>query len=149
MEDCVACKSLDEVESVLLKCSKYRDNPHLFRFDKDKEKQQKEALARKKQEEGKRKNYEARMIRKAKREGKSDLEYYLRQGTELPTIDLVKRLKALSRNEQLATWKKSHSQHCMAHHLDPNGCGRSRSCAFLHVDAKGDLTFNEQDECAG
>lgn len=150
MEECVASKSIDEVEAVLEKLERYSANPESFTYDRDKAKREKEALEKKRREEGKRKAYEARMIRKAKREGLQDREFYLRQGAEMPTVETVTYLKTLPKDEQLREWKgREHSQHCLAYHLDPNGCKRDRACAFLHVEAKGDNTFVESDEVAG
>ena len=150
MEECVACQSIDEVEAVLEKLERYSANPESFTYDRDKAKREKEALEKKRREEGKRKAYEARMIRKAKREGLQDREFYLRQGAEMPTVETVTYLKTLPKDEQLREWKgREHSQHCLAYHLDPNGCKRDRACAFLHVEAKGDNTFVESDEVAG
>lgn len=149
LEDCVACKTNDEVRAVLRKMQKYREDPESFRFDRDKATREKEALEKKKREEGKRKAYEARMMRKAKREGKTDLEYYLRIGAELPTVETIERLRSLSKEEQLAAWKVNHSQHCLSYHLDQCGCKRDRTCAFLHIDAKGVNTFDESEEVAG
>ena len=121
-----------------------------FHFDKEKAQREKDAMERKKREEGKRKNYEARMIRKAKREGKTDLEYYLRQGSQVPTVEEIEKLRSLSKEMQLKKWKENdHSQHCMAFHLEDGGCKRDRACAFLHVDAKGANSFAEVDEVAG
>ena len=150
MEECVASKSIDEIEAVLEKLERYSANPESFTYDRDKAKREKEALEKKRREEGKRKAYEARMIRKAKREGLQDREFYLRQGAEMPTVETVTYLKTLPKDEQLREWKgREHSQHCLAYHLDPNGCKRDRACAFLHVEAKGDNTFVESDEVAG
>jgi tRNA-dihydrouridine synthase 1 len=75
MEECLACSSIDDVEGVVSKIQRYRDNPGTFQFDVDRAKREREALERKKIEEGKRKAYEARMVRKAKREKREDLEY--------------------------------------------------------------------------
>ena len=149
MEDCVGCQTVDEVQGILDRCRKYQEDPKSFVYDIEKAKQQKEALARKKLEEGKRKAFEARMIRKAKREGKADLEYYLRIGAEVPTLTTIQQLRSLQRDERLRLWKQHHSQHCMAFHLDPEGCKRDRACAFLHTEAKGVNSFVESDEVAG
>jgi tRNA-dihydrouridine synthase 1 len=149
MDECVACQTVDEVKSILHRCQKYQEDPGSFVYDVEKAKQEKEALERKKREEGKRKAFEARMIRKAKREGKADMEYYLRIGAEVPTLATIEKLKALKRDEQLKVWKQEHSQHCMSFHLDPEGCKRDRACAFLHSHAKGSNTFVESDEVAG
>jgi hypothetical protein len=149
MEDCLACKSVDEVENVVLKIKMYQDDPSSFQYDVEKSKKEKEALERKKIEEGKRKEYEARMVRKAKREGKADLEFYLRQGASVPTVDTVRELKTLTKEEQLKIWKDSdHSQHCMAFHLSGD-CPRGRGCAFLHVASQTENSFVEGDEVAG
>ena len=150
MEECVASKSIEEVEAVIEKLDRYNTNPENFTYDRDKAKREKEALETKRREEGKRKAYEARMIRKAKREGLEDREFYLRQGAEMPTVETIAYLKTLPKDAQLREWKtREHSQHCLSFHLDPQGCKRDRACAFLHVEAKGDNTFVESDEVAG
>jgi len=149
MEECIASRTTDEVEVVLNKCECYIRSPETFKYDLEKEAREKEALKRKREEEGKRKAFEARMVRKAKREGLADLNHYLRIGAEIPTVDVVKRLKSYSKEECLAAWKKDHSQHCMSFHLDEGGCKRDRACAFLHVEAKDGEKFDEKDEVAG
>ncbi|KAL7541722.1 hypothetical protein ACHAXR_011148 [Thalassiosira sp. AJA248-18] len=149
MEECIASTTIDEVDVVLSKCEEYIKKPETFRFDQQKAAREKEALARKRLEEGKRKAYEGRMTRKAKREGLSDLEHYLRIGAEVPTVEIIKKLKPLSKDERLVVWKKDHSQHCMAYHLEDGGCKRDRACAFLHVEARDKNKFIEDDEVAG
>jgi tRNA-dihydrouridine synthase len=149
MEECIACTSIDAVEEVLIKCEGYVRQPHTFLYNQDKARKEKEALDRKHREEGKRKAYEARMIRKAKREGLADREHYLRIGAEVPSRKIISKLKLVSKEEALAIWKTNHSQHCMSYHLDEGGCKRDRACAFLHSDAKDENTFDEVDEVAG
>lgn len=149
MEECIACTSVEEVEIVLSKCAKYVANPQSFHYDQEKATRDKEALENKRLEEGKRKRYEDRMIRKAKREGLSDLHHYLRMGAEVPSIETVKKLKKAPQEERLSVWKKNHSQHCMAYHLEEGGCKRDRSCAFIHVAATSKLIFVEDAEVAG
>ena len=106
-------------------------------------------MERKKFEEGKRKRYEERMIRKAKREGKEDLEFYLRQGADVPTAATVQKLKKLPKDKHMKLWKdKNHSQHCLEFHIS-GSCSRGRSCAFLHVPSHNKNTFVESDEVAG
>lgn len=149
MEECLLCKSIDQVEALVLRIQGYQKDPASFSFDVEKAQKEKEALARKKAEEGRRKNYEARMIRKAKREGKKDLEFYLRQGAAVPTLETVQQLKRLTKEGQMMLWKeREHSQHCLAFHLTGE-CPRGRGCAFLHVASKTDTTFDETDEVAG
>lgn len=147
LDDCIAAKSVQEVQTIVDLVKRYQDDPTQFLFDKEKAARQKEAVALRIHEEGKRKRYEERMKRKAKREGKDDLEFYLRQGAEVPTAEVKNRLRALSREDQLVEWKKNHSRHCMAYHLD--ACKRERTCGFLHVDSKGSNAFVEKEEIAG
>ncbi|KAL9186365.1 hypothetical protein ACHAXT_005603 [Thalassiosira profunda] len=149
MEECIASTTIDQVEAVLSKCERYVQRPETFRYDQQKAARDKEAMARKRREEGKRKAYEARMLRKAKREGLSDLEHYLRIGAEVPSVETVKRLKRAPKEERLAAWKKDHSQHCLAYHLEEGGCKRDRACAFMHVEARDKNKFLEDDEVAG
>jgi hypothetical protein len=113
------------------------------------------------------------MIRKAKREGKDDVQYYLNIGAALPSTEQMQYYSTLSRTELLPIWKQYHSQHCLSYHMGPPlspqqqqqapnvgvplstmKCPRGRSCAFLHVDISNNNknnnnTFQEQDECAG
>ncbi|MGK3739570.1 MAG: tRNA-dihydrouridine synthase 1 [Bacillariaceae sp.] len=88
MGGCLACSSVDKVESVILKIKQYRENPGSFQFDVESAKKESEALERKRIEEGKRKEYEARMIRKAKREKREDLEY-CKSVTCMNRLDLI------------------------------------------------------------
>jgi len=149
MEECLACISVDAVEKVVLKIQHYQQTPGSFQFDVEREKRDREALERKKIEEGKRKAYEARMIRKAKREKREDLEYYLRQGAAIPTCKTVEEMKTLSKEDQLKIWKdRDHSQHCMVYHLSGE-CPRGRGCAFLHVSSQTKNSFEEREEVAG
>lgn len=149
MEECIASTSIDEVDVVLSKCERYMNDPDTFHYDRQKAAREKEALAAKRREEGKRKRYEGRMMRKAKREGLADLEHYLRIGAEVPTVEIVRQLKKAPQEERLAVWKKHHSQHCMSHHLEDGGCKRDRACAFLHAEARDKNKFVEDDEVAG
>jgi hypothetical protein len=143
MEECLSCKSVNAVEALVLKIRGYQNDPASFSFDVEKAKKEKEALDRKKIEEGKRKNYEARMIRKAKREGMADLDFYLRQGAAAPTLETVKELKKLSREDQMKLWKeREHSQHCLAFHLNGECPTRGRGCAVWHVASITMTTFD-------
>ena len=88
---------------------------------------------RKKFEEGKRKRFEERMIRKAKREGLDDLNFYLNQGSEPPSLEEIDAMKKLNKDDRFAMWKSKFSQHCYPYHFET--CTRDRACAFLHADA--------------
>ena len=74
------------------------------------------------------------MVRKAKREKRDDLMYYLNQGAEAPTIEEIADLKAMSTEENFVIWKQKFSQHCYAYHFGSTSCDRDRTCAFLHSD---------------
>ncbi|CAM9309731.1 unnamed protein product, partial [Heterosigma akashiwo] len=61
---------------------------------------------RKREEEGKRKRYEARVVRKAKREGRPE-DYYLNLGAEVPSVEKVKELKDMvDKDAAFDIWKK-------------------------------------------
>ena len=94
------------------------------------------ALERKKWEEGKRKRYEERMQRKAKREGKS-LDYYIKEGLDPPLTTDIERIKSCDcEDKSLELWKSigKYKQHCFMFHYH-GSCPRDRSCCFLHMDA--------------
>jgi len=145
MDDCIKCPDVASVASLVDKLASYLDDPTLFSYDADKARREKEAKETRALEEGKRKAYEDRMRRKAKREG-LDLEHYIRIGAELPTRETVEALRDLPREQQLDIWSQHHSQHCMNYHLGEGGCKRDRKCAFMHADIGG---FVEKDEVAG
>jgi tRNA-dihydrouridine synthase 1 len=149
MEECLSCSTIKGLMKIVQKIRWYQQHPDKFEFDTEKSKRDAEALERKRFEEGKRKRYEMRMVRKAKREGKEDLEFYLRQGSAVPTAKTVEDLKKLTEEEQLKQWKdRNHSQHCMTFHMSGK-CSRDRMCAFLHVPCHTKHTFVENDEVAG
>mmetsp|Transcript_30120 Transcript_30120/g.67520 ORF Transcript_30120/g.67520 Transcript_30120/m.67520 type:complete len:128 (+) Transcript_30120:273-656(+) len=98
------------------------------------------------------------MQRKAKREGKA-LDFYLSaEALRPPSLKQVAQVAALASGnkpaaaggppaaEALAAWRQGWPQHCFAHHLGPDGTGRSpgcprdRTCAFLHADAVADFS---------
>ena len=133
MEDCVSSKSTDELIKIINIAIMYKKNKN-FVFDKNKEKKAKDALEKRKREEGKRKEFEARMIRKAKREKKDDLNFYLTQGSENPTSEKLIELKKLPKEIGFEIWKNNYSQHCYNFHFEIIGCHRDRTCSFLHHD---------------
>ena len=133
LEDCLACKTPAEVRAVVALAIMYRDSGS-YQYDPDKARLAKLAAKKKKEEEGKRKRFEERMVRKAKREGLADLNFYLNQGSEAPTIEEIAELKKRPQEENFSIWKKSFSQHCYRYHFDKESCTRDRSCAFLHAD---------------
>jgi len=82
----------------------------------------------------KRKEFEARMVRKARREGKPD-DTYFRAGRVPPTDLQVAQLRAMPEQERMGWWSARFGQHCLAFHATGT-CVRSESehgCAFLHV----------------
>ena len=149
MDTCVNATSLEQLRhDVLGRLAYYQDHPDRFVYDQAKAVAAQEALERQKRQEGQRKAFEARMRRKAKREGRTDLDYYLHQGTAVPTLAMIQELRKKPRADALAVWKEQHGQHCLAFHLD-GSCARGRTCAFLHVDSVSANAFDEQDEVAG
>lgn len=133
LEACLSAQTVQEVRRIVLQAIEYETSGN-YVPDKEKALKQKEALERKKREEGKRKQYEERMMRKAKREGKS-LDHYLRVGIDPPTAEEVLQLKSMDKNDSFARWREKFGQHCYSHHLESGGCPRERTCAFLHMDA--------------
>ena len=131
LENCLAAKTPLEVRKIIEQAIKYRDEGG-FQYDPEKELREKQALARKKFEEGKRRRFEDRMVRKAKREGLSDLNHYLNQGVEPPTVEDLQALKMMKQGERFELWKIKFSQHCYRFHFE--NCTRDRACAFLHTD---------------
>ena len=133
MEDCVGSKTISELKEIINIAIKYKLNNN-FIYDKNKEKKAKEIYEKRKREEGKRKEYEARMVRKAKRENKNDLHFYLSQGSENPSIEKLTELKKLPKEIGFEIWKKNYAQHCYNFHFEVIGCHRDRTCSFLHHD---------------
>lgn len=149
MGDLLKAQDLSQLRSIVLQCVAFQRDGN-FVFDPDKERREAEALALKKRQESLRKAYEERMVRKAKREGRS-LDHYLKQGAAPPTVKDVADMKALrdsgsdGQDRAQAQWRAKWPQHCSAFHLAPEGCKRDRRCAFLHVEAAGAApTFDEQ-----
>jgi tRNA-dihydrouridine synthase 1 len=133
LDELLQAKTMDDVEKTMGTMFQYSKFPETFTYDPDKQKKQKAALERKKFEEGKRKRFEGRMQRKAKREGKP-LDFYLKDGLEPPTVNVIASLKSKGKEEAFALWSKSYKQHCFAFHFETSGCKRDRACAFLHFD---------------
>lgn len=133
MEDCVSCKNGEELKGLVKLALSYKTLNN-FIYDKDKEKKAKEILEKRKREEGKRKLFEERMIRKAKREKKENLHFYLSQGAQNPSIEKLAELKKLPKEIGFEIWKNNHSQHCYNFHFEAAGCHRDRTCSFLHHD---------------
>jgi hypothetical protein len=134
LEDCVAATTLDEVRRIVQQATAYQKNGN-YKQDAVKAKAAKDAYDRRKYEEGKRKAYEERMTRKAKREGKP-LDFYLTQGADAPSEEAIKELQAMTKEERFAVWKAKYPQQCFAFHLESGGCSRDRTCSFLHTDSK-------------
>jgi len=153
LEECINCTSVQAIRDILTRLADYKLHPETFEFDQEKARKEKDALARKKALEGRRKAFEQRMMRKAKREGKSDLTFYLRIGADVPSAKTLQQLKKLlqagDKPRALSLWKeKNHAQHCFTFHLEKGGCPREATCAFLHVSTSSN-DFEEKEEVAG
>ena len=138
MIELVECSSTEQVKVILQEAINIRDRCATTgkEFVKDSKKTARvaEAVARRKREEGKRKEFEKRMIRKAKREGK-DLDFYLNIGSENPTAAEISELLKLPSEQAFELWKQRHSQHCFVFHMNSDKCPRERTCSFIHADA--------------
>ena len=104
-----------------------------FTPDPDKAKKERAAWELKKWREATRKRFEERMVRKALRSGLPH-DHFLSQGAKVPTWQDLAELKAMDPAAAWSQWTSLHGQHCWAMHMDPGGCTRERTCAFLHVD---------------
>ena len=93
MEDCVGCKSAEEVRGVVEQAVGYAARGD-YQFDPHKERRLKEVLEKRKREEGKRKAFEERMMRKAKREGR-EAGHYLSVGAEVPSLEELAELRLM------------------------------------------------------
>eukprot|EP00039_Didymoeca_costata_P024146 m.9413 g.9413 ORF g.9413 m.9413 type:complete len:541 (-) comp4063_c0_seq1:5827-7449(-) len=131
MEECCGAQSLVELRAIIKTCKDYSDGSTPFVFDPENEKRAKAAAEKRKLETSKRKAYEARMIRKAKREGKPT-GYYLEKGLHPPTAQDVAKAKSMDTEKCKSFWRAKFGQHCLDYHLQ--GCARDRACAFLHFD---------------
>mmetsp|Transcript_429 Transcript_429/g.1051 ORF Transcript_429/g.1051 Transcript_429/m.1051 type:complete len:388 (-) Transcript_429:79-1242(-) len=146
MDSLNRASTVEEVRSIVDRAAAYQYGQTRFEHDPRQQEREREAAERKKREEGKRKAYEQRMVRKAKRDGREDLQFYLRTGLAPPSRDDIKAVLALPEAERMPAWRQGFGQHCMAYHLgapasgaggagQASGCTRERTCAFLHVDA--------------
>lgn len=109
-------------------------------FDEDLEAREKEQAALRKIEHSKRKLFEGRMLRKAKREGKPE-DYYMNIGATPPTAADLKHVRGLPDELKMGWWRSKFSQHCYAYHNQEGGCPRDRGCAFHHTE----ITAKVQD----
>ncbi len=133
MDECLNADSIDKVRQIIDNMIHFKKTGQ-FIEDPVKVKLEKEALERRKREEGKRKEFEARMVRKAKREGKP-LDFYLQQGSSIPTLEELNEFKSMTKEKAFEIWRSSHGQHCWAFHFE-GGCPRDRKCSFLHTDVR-------------
>lgn len=132
-EEMMSAKNLEEARSLAHRLAGYARGDMEFTYDAERAKREREAAARRKAELGRRRDYEARMRRKAAREGKP-MDYYLEQGASPPTLAQLEEARSLPEEKRLGWWKGRFSQHCFAYHLQAGGCQRERACAFLHAD---------------
>jgi len=153
MEECLNAPSPAALQEIVTQMVQMKQSG-TFQQDPNKAKRAKDALERKKREEGKRRDFEDRMKRKAKREGRP-LDFYLSQGAAPPTKEIIERLKKLPSEEAFQEWKIHYSQHCFAFHFGTKksdgsgigGCERDRTCSFLHAEFV--VTSAEEPEVYG
>ena len=133
MDDIKAAASVAEVESIVQQCIDYETKGD-FVWSHEKSEHAAQKAVRRKMVESSREKFEARMKRKAIRDGK-DENFYLNTGPA-PSPDVLLKLKATPEGERVAAWREwGLGQHCMAHHID--GCPRldaGKECSFLHAE---------------
>jgi len=137
-EELMGVASAEEARSLVKRLRAFRKGKEAFEYDTGKAAREKEAADRRKRERNRRADYEARMRRKAAREG-LPLDHYVSRGATAPTLaELAEMREKLATDaERLAVWKERFGQHCFAHHFAPGGCKRERTCAFLHAETVG------------
>ena len=145
LETLVNAVDMGEVRTTVLTVQRYEASGG-FLEDQDRLRRAKEAAERRKIQESKRKEYEKRIVRKAKREGK-DLSFYLELGAQMPSVQELQAYRTMSKEESFGIWKAKHSQHCYSYHLYQHEggrrCDRDRTCAFLHIDPTYDHSEKE------
>eukprot|EP00912_Choanoflagellata_sp_UC4_P002163 UC4_evm2s1370 len=128
---CRSAESRKELHDIILLCAEYKSGTRKFVFDEDLMKREKEDAELRKKNMDKRKEYEKRMMRKAKREGKPE-KFYLEDGSEQPTKEDLDNIKAIEDPKlRITTWAAKFKQHCYNYHF--SSCVRKTGCAFLHV----------------
>eukprot|EP00041_Stephanoeca_diplocostata_P038802 m.1556443 g.1556443 ORF g.1556443 m.1556443 type:complete len:770 (+) comp25272_c2_seq20:256-2565(+) len=143
LDDCCMAETHAALCAVVEQCLRYLSGVDTFVYDADKHTRAQAAAARRKLERQKRKTFEGRMTRKAKREGKP-LDFYLKIGLSPPSRKDVVEFKQLHQKdakEATSKWRQQFSQHCFAFHClsgglpGDGGCTRGgRACAFLHME---------------
>ena len=119
MDDLVAAESLAEVQATVYRLLALRSRPEPFLPDPDKARKAREASERRKADASKRKAFEERMVRKARRQG-LPLDHYLQQGLANPTFAGIRELKKVPDEAQrMALWRAAHAQHCFNYHFGP------------------------------
>ena len=131
----VGAQSVAAARRIVEKCARYASGDEKFVFDEAAAKREAEAEARRKVERRKRQEYEARMTRKAKREGKP-VDTYLREGLAPPSAADVAAAKAMEGRPRMEWWRARFGQHCLTFHME-GGCARAQGCAFLHAEVRG------------
>jgi hypothetical protein len=129
----MAAASPQDLVSLLTIVDDYEEGRKTFSYDARKQALIAQAIERLKINENKRKEFEARMNRKAKREG-LPLDHYLKKGLDLPSVEGMVEMKGMDKDARFALWKEKHGQHCYAFHFEAGKCPRERACAFLHAD---------------
>ena len=118
--------------AVLDRCAAYARGEASYAADAEKKRVAVARQAARDAMRARRKRWEERVIRKAKREGKP-LDFYVKKGADKPTKADLDALRAMKDEaDRLEAWNAKHSQHCARFHLDAAGCPRGDSCAFLH-----------------
>eukprot|EP00658_Telonema_sp_P-2_P033719 TRINITY_DN24693_c0_g1_i3.p1 TRINITY_DN24693_c0_g1~~TRINITY_DN24693_c0_g1_i3.p1 ORF type:complete len:331 (+),score=71.21 TRINITY_DN24693_c0_g1_i3:188-1180(+) len=133
MEEMRSAESAARVKEIVQQCVQYELHGG-FVWSDEKRKASEEKAKRTKLAASSRARFEARMKRKAAREGK-DAGFYLKTGPP-PSPAAVCELLKIDKAERVGAWRtQGFGQHCMEYHLSE--CGRMKDCAFLHTDFGG------------
>lgn len=133
LTECSTAQSATALRDILKRCAAYIDGTTPFVYDPARDADAKEVADRRKAEVGKRKAYDSRMARKAKREGLAP-DHYVKLGRDPPTQADLAAIKLLGEPDRIPAWRAQFGQHCFGFHCAEGGCARDRACAFLHTD---------------
>lgn len=133
LDACIAADNPDALRKIVKQCVKYSSGRTSFVEDPAVQRRQNEAADRRKIEQKKRRDYETRMIRKARREGVDEYKY-LDLGSSPPGPLDIQAVIAIPEPQRMSWWRERFAQHCFAFHCAKDGCTRERACAFLHAE---------------
>ena len=146
LDDLIDAPDLATARHIVTTCHDYASGKATFHPDPGKKKRALELKQRRADARQARRRFEERMARKAKRLGKP-LDFFLTSKVPTPS-ELTDLQKMSTENERLTRWKALFPQVCFQFHLNPSGCSRGDTCAFLHTKASEDVSSSKVDDDA-